>query len=92
MSLRAVASLQSMLSKSPLSCKSSKVHSGCSATHRKAYALEGRPEAAPQFFRTFCCHSSSCVIFGTTGTLTVSDSLLGVVALTGTADSGCEGI
>eukprot|EP00959_Pyramimonas_sp_CCMP1952_P258085 5394196-Pyramimonas_sp.AAC.1 len=48
MSLRAVASLQSMLSKSQLSCKSPKVHSGCSATHRKAYALEGRPEAAPK--------------------------------------------
>eukprot|EP00959_Pyramimonas_sp_CCMP1952_P416346 8722764-Pyramimonas_sp.AAC.1 len=70
MSLRAVASLQSMLSKSPLSCKSSKVHSGCSATHRKACALDGRPEAAPKFFRTFCCHSSSCVILGRTGTRT----------------------
>eukprot|EP00959_Pyramimonas_sp_CCMP1952_P394749 8270966-Pyramimonas_sp.AAC.1 len=59
MSLRAAASLQPMLSKSPLSCKSSKVHSGGSATQRKAHALEGRPEAAPKFFLTFCCRSSS---------------------------------
>eukprot|EP00959_Pyramimonas_sp_CCMP1952_P097649 2041064-Pyramimonas_sp.AAC.1 len=92
MSLRAVASLQSMLPKSPLSCKSSKVHSGCSATQRKACAFEGRPEAAPKFFRTFCCHSSSRVILGKTGTRTVSDSLIGVVLLTESADSGCEGI
>eukprot|EP00959_Pyramimonas_sp_CCMP1952_P080210 1676622-Pyramimonas_sp.AAC.1 len=46
----------------------------------------------PKFFRTFCCHSSNCVILGKTETLTVSDSFIGVVALTEAADSCCEGI
>eukprot|EP00959_Pyramimonas_sp_CCMP1952_P309210 6471003-Pyramimonas_sp.AAC.1 len=50
------ASLESMLSKSPRSSKSSNVVSGCSETQRNAHALAGRPEALPKLPLAIRCH------------------------------------
>eukprot|EP00959_Pyramimonas_sp_CCMP1952_P062200 1300184-Pyramimonas_sp.AAC.1 len=52
------------LEKSPLSCRSSNVLPGCSATQREVHALAGRPDAMPKFSLAMWCHSCNWVANG----------------------------